>query len=297
MKICVIGAGALGTFYSTMMAAAGCDVTLVCRPKDAPLISKGTEVTGGLSATARPTVSTQPIAADLVFVAVKSYDVASAVRGIPLNPETLIVIIHNGLGSDEVAARELGTSRVAVGVAYCGVTFLGPGRVKVAGYTETVLGSVDLQTEARLGMAVLALESAGLKVRIAGDIRAAQWEKMYANVGINAITAITGLTNGMLLEVPELKALVAATVTEAGEVSKAIGISTGIDPTEQTYKVIRDTYHNRSSMLQDVLKGKKTEIDVLNGKVSELGRMRDVPTPVNDTITALVKGIERRNGP
>ena len=221
---------------------------------------------------------------------------ASAVKGLPLKPDTLVVIIHNGLGSDEVAASVLGKGHVGIGVSYSGVTFLEPGKVKLNGYTETVLGSVEPDVHQRMGEALRILEKAGLKARIADDIRAAQWEKMYANVGINAITAITGLTNGMLLEVPALKETVEAAVTEAGQVSRAMGIKTHVDPVENTLKVIKDTYHNRSSMLQDVSKGKRTEIDVLNGKVSELGRKAGIPTPVNDTITGLVKGIEKRLG-
>jgi len=210
-------------------------------------------------------------------------------------PGALVVIIHNGLGPDEAAALALGKGHVAAGVSYSGVTFLEPGKVRLAGYTETVLGSVEPDVLEKLGMAREALEKAGLKARITEDIRATQWEKLYANIAINPITAITGLNNGMLLEVPELKAMVARIVGEAALVAKALGIKTAVDPLENTLNVIRDTYGNRSSMLQDVARGKRTEIDALNGKICELGRETDVPTPYNDTITALIKGIEFKN--
>jgi 2-dehydropantoate 2-reductase len=296
MRICVIGAGALGTFYSAMMAAAGEDVTLVCRERDVGVLREGLSVTGALEAAARPAISAQPVPSDLVFVAVKSYDIASAASGIPARPGTLVVVIHNGLGGDEAAAGVLGPGHVAAGVSYAGVTFLGPGKVRVAGYTETVLGSTDPGARGQLGMALAALEQAGLKARVADDIRTAQWEKLFANVGINAITAITGLANGELLEVPELKGLVAAAVIEAAQVAAAAGIPASFDPVERTYRVIRDTRDNRSSMLQDVSRGKRTEIDALNGKVCEIGRRHGVATPVNDTLTALVRAIERRGG-
>jgi len=296
MKIAVIGAGALGTFYCTMIAASNEDTTFVCREHDVETLKKGITVTGDLEKSARPLVTSKPPEADVVFITVKAYDVASAVKGLPLKPDTLVVVIHNGLGSDEVAASVLGKGHVGIGVSYSGVAFLESGKVKLNGYTETVLGSVEPGVHQRMGEALRILEKAGLKARIADDIRAAQWEKMYANVGINAITAITGLSNGMLLEVPALKETVEAAVTEAGQVSRAMGIKTRVDPVENTLKVIKDTYHNRSSMLQDVSKGKRTEIDALNGKVSELGRKAGIPTPVNDTITGLVKGIEKRLG-
>jgi 2-dehydropantoate 2-reductase len=294
MKISVIGAGALGTFYSAMMAASGQDVTLVCREKDVPVLRQGISVTGTMEVNARPAISSVPVLSDVVFVTVKSYDVAGAVKGLPLNPGTIVVIIHNGIGPDEAASAVLGECRVAVGVSYSGVTFLEPGKVRVAGYTVTVLGAVDAGARDRLDLPLLALTGAGLNAMITEDIRVAQWEKMYANAGINAITAITGLANGMLLKVPALKALTAAAVSEAAAVAAAAGIMTGVDPVEQTFKVIRETAGNRSSMLQDVLKGRRTEIDVLNGKVCEMGRAFGIPTPVNDTITALVKGIEKR---
>ncbi|MGA9141061.1 MAG: 2-dehydropantoate 2-reductase [Methanocella sp.] len=296
MKISVIGAGALGTFYSAMMAASGQDVTLVCREKDVPVLRQGISVTGALEAAARPAISAVPVLSDVVFVTVKAYDVAGAVEGLPVNPGTIVVLVHNGLGPEESAASFLSPCRIATGLTYGGVTFLEPGRVQVAGYTETVLGAVDPGARDRLDLPLLALAKAGLKARIAEDIHAAQWEKLYANVGINAITAITGLTNGMLLEVPALKTLTTAAVAETAMVAAAVGVRTEADPVEQTFRVIRETAGNRSSMLQDVSRGKRTEIDALNGVIGILGRRYGLPTPVNDTLTALIKGIEKRDG-
>ncbi|HMK47394.1 MAG TPA: 2-dehydropantoate 2-reductase [Methanocella sp.] len=296
MKISVIGAGALGTFYSAMLAASGQDVTLVCRPKDVEKLRQGISVTGIMQVNSRPKISAEPAESDLVFVTVKSYDIAAALRGLTLNPGTLVVVIHNGLGGDEMAAGVIGKCRVATGVSYSGATFIEPGKVKATGYSETVLGSADPGARDRLDLALIALEKAGLKARIAEDIRAAQWEKMFANTGINAIAALTGLNNGMLLEVPELKALVAAAVAEAEAVAAAEGINIGLNPIEHAFRVISDTKNNRSSMLQDVSKGKRTEIDVINGKICEIGDKHGISTPVNETLTALIKGIDRRNG-
>ncbi len=138
MKISVIGAGALGTFYCAMLSASGQDVTLVCREKDVEALERGVSVTGALERSAHPFIATSPPPSDLVFVAVKSYDVEAAVRGLKMDPGTLVVIIHNGLGPDEAAASVLGRGHVGVGVSYSGVTFLEPGKVRLAGYTETI---------------------------------------------------------------------------------------------------------------------------------------------------------------
>lgn len=295
MRISVIGAGALGTFYSAMLSSSGQDVTLVCRERDVEALGRGVHVTGLLERIAHPRIAASPPPSDLIFVTVKTYDIGSAVRGIRVEPDTLVVVIHNGLGGDEMAASILGKGHVAAGVSYSGVTFLEPGKVRLAGYTETVMGSVEPEVQKRLDVAKEALEKAGLMARITPDIRAAQWEKLYVNIAINPITALTGLNNGAILEIPELKALAAEIVDEASMVSKALGIKTSIDPMENVFKVMRDTYNNRSSMLQDVMRGKMTEIDALNGKVCELGRAAGVPTPRNDTITALIKGIEKKH--
>ncbi len=107
----------------------------------------------------------------------KSYDVAAAVEGLPLNPGTIAVIIHNGLDADEAAAAVLGPCHVATGVSYTGVTFLGPGKVRVAGYTETLLGAVDKSARDRLDLPLYALTKAGLEARIVEDIRASSMEK------------------------------------------------------------------------------------------------------------------------
>jgi 2-dehydropantoate 2-reductase len=296
MKISVIGAGALGTFYAAMMAASGQDVTLVCRERDVLILREGLTVAGAMEVTAKPAVSSKPVLSDVVFVTVKSYDVAAAVEGLPLNPGTIVVIVHNGLGADEEAVSILGPCHVATGVSYCGVTFLEPGKVRVAGYAETLLGAVDKSVRDRLDLPLYALTRAGLKAGIVEDICAAQWRKMFTNVGINAATAIIGMPNGALLEVPELKALVTAAVTEAAAVAAMAGIKPDVDPVALTSRVIGGTASNRSSMLQDFERGKRTEIDALNGYVCELGRKYGVPTPVNETLTALVKGIEKRGG-
>jgi 2-dehydropantoate 2-reductase len=113
------------------------------------------------------------------------------------------------------------------------------------------------------------------------------------NVGINPLTALTGLRNGELLEHPEIKAVMKRAVEEAMTVALDLGVETGLDdPVERVYAVAEATAANRSSMLQDVERGRRTEIDALNGAIVELGRRVGVETPVNETLVAAVKGLE-----
>ncbi len=293
-KMTIIGAGALGTFHAAWLSAAGLDVTLVCRKRDAERLEQGVRVTGLRELSARPRIAITPPTSGIALVTVKTYDIADAVRMIPPAPDTLAVIIHNGLGGDETAAAILGPGHAAAGISYSGATLLEPGAVRLAGLGELVLGSVEPDVPARLGSVAETLARTGLTVRVAGDIRREQWEKLYANIGINAITAITGLPNGELANDPGLRELSAETVREAVRVSDALGISPRLDPVEHAFAVIDATAGNRSSMLQDILRGRRTEIDAINGAVGALGRRLGVPTPLNDALTALVRCLERR---
>lgn len=296
LTITILGAGALGTFYAAWLSDAGLDVTLVCRERDVERLKKGVRVTGLRDLTAYPRIAAIPPASDLALVTVKTYDIATAARSIPLTPETLVAVIHNGLGGDDAAAAILGPGHVGAGVSYCGITFLEPGLVRLAGFRELVLGSVEPAVAARLAPMAEALARTGLNVRFSGDIRAEQWEKLSVNVGINAITALTGLPNGELTKDSGLRQLVAEAVHEAVRVSEALGIHPRRDPLENTFAVIEETGGNRSSMLQDIRKGKRTEIDAINGAISDLGSRHGIPTPVNDTLAALIRGLERGTG-
>ena len=127
------------------------------------------------------------------------------------------------------------------------------------------------------------------------NIMGAIWTKMLANVAINALTAITGLYNGELLELEETKAVMLKAVDEAVAVAKAMGIKLLVDdPHEFVLGIARATATNKSSMLQDVERGRRTEIDAINGMIVHYGRELGIPTPVNEVLVAAVKGIELR---
>jgi len=135
---------------------------------------------------------------------------------------------------------------------------------------------------------------AGLQTRVSGDVRSDIWGKVLVNLGINALTALTGLRNGQLLDVPELRRLMRLAVEEGMRVAEADGVDLGpLDHVAHVYEVAEATGVNRSSMLQDVDRGRRTEIDALNGAVVGLGEKLGVETPVNRAFTALVKGLER----
>jgi 2-dehydropantoate 2-reductase len=139
-----------------------------------------------------------------------------------------------------------------------------------------------------------ALEAAGFETHVSTDVASLVWSKLVINVGINALTAITNQPNGGLLESEDSRAIIADLVAEAVSVARARGIAlTHDDPLAVVYEVARKTGANRSSMLQDFDRGRASEIDVMNGAIVREAARVHVATPVNATITRLVREIER----
>jgi 2-dehydropantoate 2-reductase len=131
-------------------------------------------------------------------------------------------------------------------------------------------------------------------VQFVPDIAKRVWEKVFVNVGINPFAAIARVPNGELLKDPQMRAAMEGAVEEAVAVAweKKVDLS-GIDPVGAMFDVAEKTVNNRNSMLQDIEKGKPTEIMFLNGKIAEWGTQLEVPTPINSTLTALIKILER----
>ncbi len=138
---------------------------------------------------------------------------------------------------------------------------------------------------------VAAFNRAGLECRERDDIEAVLWEKLLVNVGINPLTALLRVPNGALPELPEAWDLAVAAASEALAVARAAGINLTVDPEARLRQVCVATAANRSSMLQDVLAGRPTEIEALNGQVSARGQALGVPTPVNELLTKLLRAL------
>ena len=289
-----MGAGAMGCLYGGHLAEAGVDVSLV----DA-INAKGLHMTGvsgdrvvHIPATTDPETIGE---VDLVLLFVKSYDTAQAVRdsGSLIGGDTCVLTLQNGLGNLEVITEVVGAGRALGGTTSHGSTLVGPGEIRHAGVGATVIGTLDGGSRSMAETAADIFNGAGLQTRVSGDVRGDIWGKVLVNLGINALTALTGLRNGQLLAVPELRRLIRLAVEEGIRVAEADGVDLSIiDHVAHVYEVAEATGANRSSMLQDVDRGRRTEIDALNGAVVGLGEKLGVETPVNRALTSLVKGLE-----
>jgi 2-dehydropantoate 2-reductase len=303
MRVAVVGAGAMGCLYGGYLAEAGVGVTLVDVWKEHvdAINGKGLHITGvsgdrvvHVSAMTDPKTVGE---VDLVLLFVKSYDTAKAVRGSKplIGDDTYVLTLQNGLGNLEAITEAVGADKVLGGTTSHGSTLVCPGEIRHAGVGPTVIGALDRGSRSMAEKIAETFNDAGLQTRVSGDVRSDIWGKVLVNLGINALTALTGLRNGQLLDVPELRRLMRLAVMEGMRVAEADYVDLGpLDHVAHVYEVAEATGANRSSMLQDVDRGRRTEIDALNGAVVGLGEKLGVETPVNRALTALVKGLEHR---
>lgn len=303
MKIAVLGAGAMGSLYGGMLAEAGNEVVLIdlwqehigAVNRDGLTIDSpgGTRVVRNITGVTEPSAAGE---ADLVLVFVKAAATAEAAdraRGLA-GPGTTVLTLQNGLGNVEALCSVFGARRVIAGTTGHGSTMAAPGHIRHAGEGDTVVGGLDGGSAARATALAALFERAGIAVKITENVIGLIWTKLLVNVGINALTAVTGLKNGGLLDFPETKELLSAAVLEAVAVAEAKGIRLETaDPVGHTLSVARKTAENRSSMLQDITAGRQTEISVINGAVAAEGERLGVPVPVNTVLTKLVLVLEK----
>lgn len=237
--------------------------------------------------------SVEPVDAALILVkSGKTEDTAQAAARL-LEPGGLALTLQNGLGNLEVLARHVGEDRAALGVTTLGASTDGPGVLRFGGEGVTTL-AVRPEIEARVRALADLFRQAGLQTDVAEDVSSLVWGKLTVNCAINPLTALLRVPNGALLESPWSCNLMIEAAREVQAVARAQGIVLPYeDAGAQAEEVARWTAANRSSMLQDVLRGADTEIEALNGAVVRIGEQEGVPTPVNGVLYRLVKAIEQ----
>ncbi|MGC8781509.1 MAG: ketopantoate reductase family protein [Anaerolineae bacterium] len=232
---------------------------------------------------------------DFALVLVKSYqtDRAAAWAARILAGDGLAVTLQNGLDNGPRLATAVGAERTAVGVTYTAATLLGPGEARLVSVQPTFIGRAR-----RAETLVALLNAAGLEAHVADDIEARLWAKAVANAAINPLAALWRVPNGDLLATAERRALLAALATEAAAVARGRGLHLPFaDPVVYVEGVCRATAANRSSMLQDAMSGRPTEIASINGVLIAEGRRLGIPTPVNEVVWQLVRGLREDEAP
>jgi len=303
IRIAVLGAGALGCAIGGTLARAGHDVVLINRNADQVdainehglmLVNGDGEQTVRLKA-ASSAVGLPPV--ELLIVLVKSFHTEQALRT-ALNlvgESTTALSLQNGLGHEEILAELVGREHVLAGKTYVGGVQLGRGRVLANTQgKETLVGELDGGLSTRVQRIAQAFSEAGLATTASTDIKAVMWDKLLVNVATGAVSSITRLPYGSLYQIPEIEQVALAAVQEAMDVARAAGVSLSCrTPREAWLKAAAGLSADfRTSMLQSLEKGSITEIDYINGAVVREGQRCGVPTPVNTTLVACIKGIE-----
>jgi 2-dehydropantoate 2-reductase len=304
MKIAIIGAGAMGSLYGGKLAAAQQEPVLfdINEEHIRAVKTQGLdieELASGIHEICHPRASTNPEdvrSADVFIIFVKSTATEAVARQFReyARSDSIAVTLQNGLGNEKILRRAFGAGRTAAGVTSQGATFVGPGRIRHAGTGPTYLCMSDKKNH-RLAALVDLLTQAGFETHIEENIEDLVWSKLIINVGINALTALTGLYNGQLLDTDDIRTLMADLVDEAVQVARAKGITlTYADPQQAVKEVAQKTARNRSSMLQDFDRHKRSEIDFINGAIVREAEALNIPVPVNRAVTRLVRTLDAK---
>jgi 2-dehydropantoate 2-reductase len=305
MKIHVLGAGSLGCAIGGTLAAAGSNVTLIARSREHVdavnangLVMRDADGNERVVKLAAATDARGLAAADLVIVLVKSFHTEAAIEGYKsaIGDGTIVMSLQNGLGHEEVLARAVGRARLLAGKTYVGGVFLAPGVVR-AGVKDklTVIGEPDGGISERVQRVAAEFERAGLKTTVSDNITGTIWDKLLVNTATGALSGITRLPYGKLYATPQLEAVAVAAVGEAMAVARAKGVKLSIKQPIDAWRMAGAGLGPdfKASMLQSLEKGSVTEIDFINGAVVAEGERLGIATPVNRTLVACIKGIER----
>ena len=301
MKIVIAGPGAMGSLFASYLAKSKEEIWLLDKDKARAerLNQNGISIEGvsGLWQT-RVRVSADPKEigkSDALLVCVKSYDTEKVInyaRPI-IDSNCSVLTLQNGIGNVEIISELLRGQNVFAGITSQGANLVEPGKLRHAGFGETVIGSLDGKLTSQLREIRQLFNEVGVPTRLSRDIKGALWSKLIINIGINALTAITHLRNGQLLEFTGTRAIMRQAVSEAARIAKRKRIKLQFDdPLTKVEAVCSATANNISSMLADILKKRRTEIDFINGIIVRQGESLGIPVPVNCLLVDLIKTIE-----
>jgi 2-dehydropantoate 2-reductase len=302
MRVCIVGCGAVGSLFAANLARLP-DVEVwaydLAEEHVRAINERGLRLSGAedVVGVVRATANARELpACDFGIVATKSMHTASALAATAhAFADGSVCSVQNGVGNEEEIAAHV--AQVIRGTTFPAGAVVEPGHVRWDVKGDTTIGPFEPSPAPADAIELLAdaCTRAGLPTEAVADARGPQWRKVVFNAATNPIGALTGLTHGRVCEDPALRRLVSALVTEGKEVCAAQGIELDSDPEELIDYAARPdvAYDHKASMLQDVEARRRTEIDYLNGGIVRYGREHGVPTPLNEAVTALIKGMER----
>lgn len=307
-RVAVMGAGAVGCYYGGMLARAGAPVTLIGRPVHVEAVRRSGLRFDGLRvqesiAIAAADDPAAAAAADLILFCVKSTDTEAAALSLAphLSPQALVLSLQNGV--DNAARLRLHVANVvAPAVVYVATEMAGPGHLRHTGRGDLVIGGEgaaagDAVLRGRLEALSAVLERAAIPTRVSDNVEGELWAKLLLNCAYNAISALCRARYRRLVDHPAVREVVCEAAREVVAVAQASGVSLPPgDHVDIALKLADSMPAQRSSTAQDILRGRPTEIDHLNGFIVRRADAVGVPVPVNRTLHALVKLLEEAEG-
>jgi len=302
MRVCVVGCGAVGSLFAANLAQLH-DVEVwaydLAREHVDAINATGLRLSGAADVVGRVRATADAgelPPCDFGIVATKAMHTSSAAAATAhAFANGCVASVQNGIGNEEAIAEHV--ERVIRGTTFPAGKVVQPGHVQWDVTGDTTIGPFEPRPAPMEAVERLAdaCTRAGMPTKAVVDARGPQWQKLIFNAATNPIGALTGLTHGRVCQDTALRALVSVLVDEGKAVAAAQGIELDEDPEQLIDYAARPevAYDHKASMLQDVEARRETEIDFLNGGVVRFGREHEVPTPLNEAVTALIKGMER----
>ena len=300
MRICVIGAGAMGSIYGGLLAHSGEDVTLIdtWREHVGAIARGGLRLEGiGDALTVKVAAATEAAGDRLFDLALIQTDTnntaaAAATAGRVLTPDGFAVTLQNGIGNLEILCAALGAARVAGGLTYHSGAVRGPGHVAHTHAGPTWLGELDGRGSARIADLAARLAKAGFTPHVVDNIVGTIWSKFIHNCAVNPVCAASGLRVGEIPRTPAADALQTRIIAEALEVVAAKGVALADADPMATIKAFCRKKFNKPSMLQHMEASRRTEIDALNGALVREGRALGLATPYNQAVVWIIEAMQ-----
>ena len=292
MRIQIFGAGALGSLIGYMIQKAGYDVVFIARGKQLEALKRKLVVKGLIDDEVNVDARSKPVDADLTLLTVKAYDTEFVAKTLAKVKCGIVCSLQNGIGNEEILLKYL--KNVVGGVTTYGANIVDYGIVEFAGEGQTFVGDFDGYNAEAVAEV---LNNSKIKTEVVKDIKRRIWLKAVINAAINPITALCNVRNGKVVEVDELWNLAFKLAKEGENVMKAIGFKIEDNEVVNAVKdVAIKTRNNKSSMLQDFEKGKRTEIEFINGAIVDAGKKLGLDVSINEVMLKLVRGAEIAKG-
>jgi len=300
MKILIFGAGSIGSLFGAMLSKDN-EVSLIGRKAHVKAINRTGLVIKDktnlkVKIAAYDNVENISYFPDLLIITVKAYDTKSAIMQAKkiIGPDTTVMSLQNGLGNIEILKKKLSSVQIIAGITTHGAMFSEPGIIIHTGIGSTIIGELNGKETERIKDIENNFNNAKIRTNISQNILNEIWVKAIINSSINPLTTFFQCKNGYLLKNLVLEKLVEKIIEESTSIAIANGINISVeDMIKKTKHVIKSTKENYSSMLQSLKKGKKTEIDSINGKIVEFGKKQNIKSLMNEIMVYSIKNIIR----